>query len=279
LPLTERFLGEVANATAPWLWDLYSRRPRLLTTRSYWSVSPAAREAETTAGGIPVGLPDDTAYFGPLARWALRHLLAVPPSLSRLRDLEAWRRATVLALLEADDLGLISVWSPSFLTLLMRYIESADWASALSPARRRLLERVGVSEKLWPKLRLISCWADGHAKSLMPELMKYFPSIEIQPKGLLATEGVVTFPLLGHEGGVAAVTSHVLELVDLDSNRALPIHEARVGGDYTPLLTTSAGLYRYHLARSAERPRRREARRGAGRSGPRARLGTQRRRQ
>lgn len=259
VPYTDGLLAEFGAATGAWLYDLLTRAPGLQGTRSYWSVSPATRQDERSPGGLPIGFADDTEYFGPLAGWALRRMLAVPPAVARRRRMARWRWETARSLLAADDLGLISVWSPSFLILLHRYI-AEHWElllSALPTARASALRATfsgrgpGPSgDALWPRLALISCWTDGSAAALLPELRRRFPCTPLQPKGLLATEGVVSFPVWGQPAPVAALTGHFLEFIDLDhpERRPLGAHELRAGGSYSPLLTTSGGLYRYHLA-------------------------------
>ena len=233
IPYTEGMLREVSSATSPWLYDLYRTFPALLDTRSYWSISPAVRAAEHTSGGIPIGAPSDREYFGALGRWALRRLFAVDESTARISDVDAWREETCRQLAEARDLGFISVWSPTFLLLLM--------------------ERLGrAAALLWPRLVLVSCWTEADSQRYVAELRRWFPSTPIQPKGLLATEGVVSIPI-GAEttepGAVAAVTGHFLEFIDLAHPEATPrlAHELEPGAAYSPVLTTSAGLLRYHL--------------------------------
>jgi hypothetical protein len=262
VPYTDGLLGDFSAATAPWLFSLYAARPRLLGTTSYWSLSPAARAPEVTEGGLRVGFEDDTEYFGPVARWALSKLMSVPSAVARLPDMAAWRRATARRLIADGALGLISVWNPSFLTLLMEAVRDELQATLpqLPEARRaelgRGLDAHGrvVGPALWPRLQVVSCWTDGHAARALPPLQADFPGVELQPKGLLATEGVFSFPLSPLRGPpapgpVAAVASHVLELIDLQAPEARPLrlHEARVGAAYSPLLSTRGGLLRYHL--------------------------------
>ncbi|MCM2279808.1 MAG: GH3 auxin-responsive promoter family protein [Oligoflexia bacterium] len=256
IPYTDGLLAEFASATKPWLFDLFQSLPGLRGTRSYWALSPATRQAERTAGGLPVGFEQDTDYFDPVSRWALGKLMAVPSSVARIPDMGEWRRQTALALLAAGDLGLISVWNPSFLTLLMQAIakEFDKLLSELPVARARELRSAvdarGFSgETLWPRLQLVSCWTDGIARDFLPGVRRWFPGTPIQGKGLLATEGVVSFPLWGREGSVLAVGGHFLEFIDLDQPARHPLlsHELALGGSYSPVLTTSGGLYRYHL--------------------------------
>jgi hypothetical protein len=257
IPYTQALLSEFSRATGPWLFDMYVRHPALLRGSSYWSVSPVAKKAERTSGGLSVGLEDDTEYFSPLERWALTRLLSVPKSLVHMRDIEAWRFETCRFLLADASLAFVSVWSPSFLTILMEVMEQKlDDLLACLPLARAQAIRQGVaaegrlcSRALWPNLTVVSCWADGPSQDFLPELAAYFPGVTFAPKGLLATEGVVSFPFGDEGAGTLAVTSHFLEFLDVESPSAPPVlaHELRVGACYSPLLSTGGGFYRYHL--------------------------------
>jgi hypothetical protein len=77
-------------------------------------------------------------------------------------------------------------------------------------------------------------------------MRRRFPRVEVQGKGLLATEGVVSFPILGQPAPVAAVTSHFLEFLDT-AGGALMVHELEVGERYEVVLTTGGGFQRYRL--------------------------------
>lgn len=251
VPYTPRLRAEFARAVGAWMVDLHRREPRLMGTRSYWSVSRAVRTQGQTAGGLPIGLPDDSAYLGPVSRWALSRLFAVPGSVAQAETIEAWRRETAAALVEAQDLGLISVWSPTFLTRLVDYILeddglpgalSAGAADRLRAARGRTLDL----SVLWPRLAVVSCWTHGFAGPLAAELGgRLPPGVLLQGKGLLATEGVVSIPF-GY-GDPVVVPAHLVELWDLEAGRAVWPWEARIGRRYQPLLTTGAGLVRYPL--------------------------------
>lgn len=256
LPYTKGLLADFGAATAPWFDDLFRHFPSLATTRQYWSVSPAARAPERTSGGLRVGLEDDSEYFDPLTRAAMKRLLVVPGTVARCPSLEAWREETLVRLLEADDLGFLSIWNPSFLSVLFEGLPSLAprLEGRLSRSRRATLRRALEggrfdAEAMWPSLALISCWTDGWAVNALPELRRFFPSTVVQGKGLLATEGVVSFPLWGQPGAVAAVTSHFLEFEALeDEGRPLRlVDELRARSRYSPLLTTRGGLVRYRL--------------------------------
>lgn len=254
IPYTGALRAEFQRATGAWLFDLWRAVPGLRGGGAYWSVSPAAREREVTPGGHPVGFADDTEYFDPLTRWVLGQLLIVPGSVAHAGSMDEVRYATLRLLLATEDLALISVWNPSFLTLLLRAVETFRdrLAADLPPDRAGLVARPFDEidwKAVWPRLALISCWADSSAALFLPETTRLFPGVPVQGKGLLSTEGVVSIPLVGYPGAALAVTSHFLEFLpegaDPASSGTYLAHELDAGGRYCVAITTGGGLYRY----------------------------------
>src|SRR5262249_56225478 len=90
-------------AVLPWLAALATRRPAAFAGRAYVAISPVARAPRTVAG-IPVGLAGEGAYLGADLVPAFMKILAVPPSLAALADVQQWRLATLAHLLAARDL-------------------------------------------------------------------------------------------------------------------------------------------------------------------------------
>ncbi len=116
--------------------------------------------------------------------------------------MDAWADATARHLVAADNLGLISVWHPSFFVLLLRRIEaSLDALLDDVPARRRAAVRRRLQTRHAGRSALAAPGASSRAgrmeprQDAVPALHRYVPHARIQPKGLLATEGVVSFPL------------------------------------------------------------------------------------
>jgi hypothetical protein len=117
----------------------------------------------------------------------------------------------------------------------------------------KTLDAAAMHQRLWPKLRLLSCWTNANASAPAKLLETFFPQARVQGKGLLATEAFVSFPLHGHPGAALAICSHFLEFLpaddsgscDPDNPRAA--HELEIGQRYTVVLTTGGGLYRYQL--------------------------------
>jgi hypothetical protein len=282
VPVTHALLDEFHRALAPMLFELLHRRPAVRAGPSYWSISPIGRKGGRTPGGIPVGSVEDTAYFPRFLQPVLARVFAVPGEVARLPDVESCRYVTLWFLVASEDLALISVWNPSFLTLLMEALEvhgerlaedlergtcrppgresDAEVQAVLSrmpftprPDRARVLRRAlkdGLSGKaLWPGLALLSMWTDAQAAHAVGPARRRFEGVEIQGKGLLATEGVITLPLFDAPAPVLAVRSHFYEFMDPERPEARPrvAHELEQGREYVVLLSTSGGLLRYRL--------------------------------
>jgi hypothetical protein len=240
VPSTRLARWELRQAVGAWLFELYRHRPGLLGP-SYWSISPSLPE-QRTEGGHPIGFDDDAGYLGGLTQHLVRRALVSPP---RGLQGEAFWRATALAVLSCRELRIVSVWNPSFGLLLGEAVRR-HWEEALRvlPRARALeLERTGP-EGAWPRLGLLSAWADAQAASGLPALRARFPGVPFQPKGLLATEGIVSLPF--QDTHPLALTSHFLEL-ERDDGQIVPLWTARPGEEGLVVLTTGAGLWRYKL--------------------------------
>ncbi len=259
IPYTRAYRRQLGRAIAPWIYDLMARRPGIKSGRAFWSVSPRFEPATGEQYALPVGFDDDSAYLGNWSRAIARRLLALPPGLDRNADIDAFRYRQLLHLLACGDLRLVSVWHPSYLSLLLedlpgRWDELLRDLDKLRADRDRIayLRRTGCEsyEALWPGLRLISCWGSAHAAGALRELESLFPRTEFQEKGLLATEAAVSIPLFDDAGErahkVLAVDSHFLEFLRDDGSPRLA-DELVEGETYRVVVTTAAGLYRYQL--------------------------------
>jgi len=229
------------------------------------------QNAETEESAVRIGFDSDTAYLGGAQRKLVDAIMAVPSGVQRAASLEAFRYATLLCLLHCRDLRLISVWHPSFLSLLLDMLPT-HWKNLLSdiergtclvanafpsevqtsllknPSSRRAKELFGANplepETLWPELRVISCWGDGAAKYAIADLRKRFPNALLQPKGIIATEAFITLPFSQKQP--LAVSSHFFEFIDSSGVVRLP-QDLREGEEYEVAVTTGGGLWRYRI--------------------------------
>ncbi len=255
IPYTKSLKEEFQKGIRPWLHDLYSSREGLKSGKSYWSVTPAATKNRYTEGGIPIGFEDDKEYFGALEKRLLDIVLAVPGSAAKSDSVDEFYYRTALELLKCRELKLISIWNPSFLMLILEYMErnserlaadiKADDEERAEEVSRLLAER--AYGMLWKNLKLISCWSDGNAGIYADRLKEIFPFVKLQPKGLLATEGFVSFPLTAAGGAVLSLKSHFFEFQSAEDGRIFTADRLEKGREYSVILTTSGGFYRYRL--------------------------------
>jgi hypothetical protein len=127
------------------------------------------------------------------------------------------------------------------------------------PGRVRQLEQsIGRAGQLlprdvWPDLALLGTWTGGTMGAYLRRLPALFGDVAVRDLGLLASEGRMTLPLEdGTPAGVLDVASHFYEFIPVEEAEAarptvLLAHELREGAAYFILLTTSGGLYRYHI--------------------------------
>jgi hypothetical protein len=256
IPYTASLQQEFQRGIRAWIADLFMHKPALLGGQAYWSVSPVIDTARQTSGGIPIGFEDESSYVGGWQSHLVNAVMAVPAQVRLTSDLDQFRYNSLLFLLRSRSLRLISIWSPSFLFLLLdRLAEWGDrFAQGLDARRARELRRALATRSaqdmyrtLWPNLSVISCWADSNASAPAVKLANLFPHCRIQGKGLIATEGFVSFPLTNHDGSALAIRSHFLEFLPIGSDRTMLAHQLEPGARYEVVLTTGGGLYRYQL--------------------------------
>lgn len=253
IPHTAESLAAFRRALRAWLDDLFTTEPRLASGTAYWSISPACRAPTSCAGGIAVGI-NDAEYFGTDLAGDILQALSVPPNVGAIADFEEWRCETTARLLADERLAWISVWSPTFLQILLRCALERGVELVARHAGRERVARVQAAlgarwvnfRDIWPDLRLISCWDQAASRSPARELTAAFPGVALQGKGLLATEGIVSIPLSGTRMPVLAIESGFYEFVAADGS-VHPASDVVAGEEYQVLLTNDSGLYRYAI--------------------------------
>ncbi len=271
IPFTAQLQREFDAAIGPWISDLYIQNPRALLGPSYWSISPAVGNTVTEESAVPIGFDDDMNYLGGVRRRIVGATMAVPSALRDVSDMETFFLLTLVCLLRRRDLRLISVWHPSFLLLLLEALPR-HWESAIEilrtgqlprhidvppsvvtglhlqaeSRRAQELQRIGPhqSDRLWPHLAVISCWTDANAALGSAILSARFPGVNLQSKGLLATEAFVTLPFAGAQP--VAIGSHYFEFID-EAGALHPVDALQTGSVYEVVVTTGGGLWRYRL--------------------------------
>ena len=280
IPYTRRLKQEFQHALAPWLVDIFRNFPQILSGRSYWTISPPGKKKQEQSQKTESGFDEDSSYFG-WKGYFLEHLFAIPSWVTRSESIENFRFLTLFFLLQAKDLSWMSLWSPTFLLVLLEELEekaerllaslhdgemrlpepvnaSLPYAGKALPQRASELERIlslrpqDRYQQIWPQLSFISLWKDAYARHPARKLEALFPDVYFQGKGLLATEGVMTFPFeqtshKGKTGCLPALTSHFLEFLSEERGETRCLWELEEGQSYSIVLTTGGGLYRYEI--------------------------------
>jgi hypothetical protein len=282
IPYTEGLKRQFQRGISPWIADLYRNMNGLMKGQSYWSVTPVATDCSRGNGCVPIGFEDDSHYVGGFSQMLVRATQAVPEDVKRVNDTEAFWYLTILFLLRCRSLALISIWNPTFLTILDSHL--GEWwpnvvhdiatgelsfplietntltqrlkshnrpdpsrAEEIARAIQNQGSRSEAYESIWPNLKLISCWTSGAAEEHAKSLTTLFPNVHIQGKGLIATEGFVSLPIMGTYGYLPAYRSHFFEFVSTDDGTTSLLHQLETNKTYSVLITTAGGLYRYKL--------------------------------
>ncbi len=257
IPYTNSLKQEFQQAIHPWIFSLFRENPTLYRSRSYWSISPKLNE-ERRYNQLRVGFENDSDYLGTLGKYCHHRVCVSDSSLSTPQDLNTFRNMTLILLLEASDLGFISIWHPTFLTLLLDHFHAnqeviLEKLYVKNIARYRFVKKClrespgRLFQEIWPQLKVISCWQDGNSTGATRELMTYFPDVYFQRKGLIATEGVVSFPLEPYPEPILAIRSHFYEFIDQSDGNIRFAHQLEKGKYYSVVITTAGGFYRYQL--------------------------------
>lgn len=252
IPYTQGLKAEFQNGIKPWIYDMYLSNKILLFGKSYWSITPAASKREYTSGGRPIGFEEDSEYFGKIEKIFVESVFAVKSDVSKSDTIDGFYFKTALSLLNCSNLRIISVWSPSFLLLILEYIDENKelLIEKLHKKRKmKIAERIKNKEytKIWEKLSVISCWCDAGAKIYADKLRVIFAGVKIIPKGVLSTECFISFPFSKAGGAVLSVHSHFFEFRDMETNCILTVENLEKGHRYEVIVTTSGGFYRYNM--------------------------------
>ncbi|OGI10112.1 MAG: hypothetical protein A3I68_05970 [Candidatus Melainabacteria bacterium RIFCSPLOWO2_02_FULL_35_15] len=258
IPYTKSLFQEFRNGISAWFYDLFENKPGISNGSFYWSITPATSQNIRTKNGILIGFGDDRSYFTCEQQEIISKLSSVPFDVAKIHNIEEFKDLTLITLLNDKNLAFISIWNPTFLLLLLRpLLNNPDLVirKIKDKTRSKELENIffdlqkkNYLKRIWTKLSLISMWVDGNAAMSIREVEELFPEVEIQGKGLIATEGFISFPLVEREGAALSINSHFFEFKERDKKNNLKLaHELELGKQYEVILTNSGGLYRYNL--------------------------------
>lgn len=245
IPYTRRLLQSFNHLFCLWAYDLITHGPTFTTGKFYFSISPSFSKTKSAHKTT-----DDADYLSPWLRWLLRPFLVVAPPAETPEDFKCQLAQTLLL---EKDLEIISIWSPSFLTAQLSYIQAhrerlyERLHKRMGEARSQFLRQPMIPwSQLWPQLKLISCWDSVTAADGAATLQAYFPNTFVQGKGLLATEAPMTLPLIAAQGQVPLLDDVYFEFLD-SQGQCHPLHQLAIGQTYEVVISQLGGLYRYRM--------------------------------
>lgn len=235
IPYTRPLKASFSEMFALWAHDLLSHGPRFRGGQLFFSISPQLQSPQSTAQGKAIGLDSDAEYLDGCLRLLFQRYLLDTRDLKSLTEPEVFKNALCERLRQSPRLEIMSVWNPSFLSILLAHLRSMGETRSW--------------QELWPELKLISCWTSAGAQKHAAKLRAECPHVLIQGKGLLATEAAITVPLVKlpvANTGLPLLRDVFLEFID-PGGQLRRLHELDLGHDYELVLTQIGGLCRYRL--------------------------------
>lgn len=296
IPFTQSLRQQFLQGINPWFFNLFTSKKRLLFGSSYWSVTPLGTENKNAGikvgfeddseylgslgrylSRILFAVPKEVASIKDIEAFRYVTLLFLLKD-RNLAYISVWNPTFLPLLLQP-----LLKWHES----LINDIRNGTITSSVSidgELRQRISERLpqdkrrakelsaifkrweegnkksprtrSLYEVLWSNLALISCWADGNAAHYVQQIKECFPNVEIQPKGLMATEGIISFPCAAKGKAVLSINSHFFEFIEIEKtvhaiegcfHETKLAHQLTLGRLYSVVITTGGGLYRYRL--------------------------------
>ncbi|MGE3723927.1 MAG: GH3 auxin-responsive promoter family protein [Candidatus Sericytochromatia bacterium] len=259
IPYTPALLHSFGQLFLLWAHDLLSHGPRLKGGRIYFSVSPQFHETKH-------GLNDDSDYLTGLTGLLFKAFVLVPPQIKKLKNPDNFFYVLARYWLGADDLEVISIWSPSFMLAILDYIHAhahnliASGTQAhiqvegltFTPGPISALKQAELQkphphwQNLFPGLKLISAWGAQNSATAFQQLKAHFPDVHVQAKGLLATEAPLTFPSEHYQAFLPLLNAVFFEFLDAEG-QLWRLDQVEMGKTYELVISQKSGLLRYRL--------------------------------
>jgi hypothetical protein len=282
IPVTDQYVADYRRGWSIWGLKAYRDHPPI-QVRPIVQLTGDGCEFRTERG-VPCGAV--TGLAAAAQKRIVRWVYCVPTIVGRVKD-PAAKNYLVLRLSLPKAVSMVVTANPSTLINLARAGDEAkerlirdlhdgtldprlevppDVRAALAgrlrrryPRRARELEeivrRTGTlyPRDYWPAHCLLGNWTGGSVGAYLRHYPRYYGAMPVRDIGLIASEGRMTIPLDdGTPSGVLDVTSHYFEFIpegegDSPQPTVLTADELVEGRNYYILLTTSYGLYRYHI--------------------------------
>jgi hypothetical protein len=233
--------------------------PAGAATGLIYETMPGALRAKYVVPAPVFAIEDYELKYAILARLALRagDLSAIatanPSTILRLLEVARGSLGAILAEMETGRAALLRDLPPE-LTHALRALTVPDpaRAAALQPLLHRSFE--ATLTELWPELRAVVTWLGGgcaHAAEAVR--LQLPPGARMIDAGYVASELRGTVVVDAARGLALPLLEDVffefvpVEAWDRGARATLLLHELEEGQDYHVIVTTAAGLLRYHM--------------------------------
>ncbi len=285
IPVTRESLADYREGWTTWGILAFDAHPPMMKDglKPILQVASDWRERFTPAG-IPCGAI--TGLTAHMQGRLVRTKYCMPAAASRIKEIETKYYIALRASLHRD-LGTIIAANPSTILaiarlgdrlkeVLIRDIATgrvdprfdipAELRNELRPVldRKRpraaraleaVVNRTGrlLPKDYWPNLQFLANWMGGTMRAYLSGYPEFFGDWPIRDVGLIASEGRMSIPIEdGTPAGVLDIRHHFFEFIPADqaddeNPDTVLAHELEEGKDYSILMTTSGGLYRYDI--------------------------------
>ena len=201
IPYTNDLKKDFIKAIEAWFCDLLLTYPKILNHKQYWSMTPAVKH-NLEKCKLKIGFENDIEYIGDNLKKIFKDKVI------NVDCDDDFMFETAKAIIK-ENVSFIFVWSPTYLLILFDKIKEMNPHFSFN------------------NLELISCWADGNSKPYYKKIKKIFKNVNIQEKGLLATEAIMTIPIEGI-GKIPCISSCFFEFRDITTNKILLLKDLKI---------------------------------------------------
>jgi hypothetical protein len=283
IPITETAMQGLKRSQSLMIYYQYLNRKDAFNGRVVGIASPA--EEEMSEFGIPIGAA--SGHFYKSVSKMVRKKYVLPFEVFEIEDYELKYFLIGLFCLMSKDISYIATANPTTILKIVEIInsnreqllkdltagkiqnlndENSEHVDIINNLvqidRQRLqeLKRLFAKSKkikfkeLWPDLKLVGTWTGGSCgialKTLMTTMPKDVTSMDL---GYVASEvrGTVVISQ-SDQGGIPTYQDNFFEFVEKKAFEKgerdfLMMHELELKKEYYVIVTTQAGLYRYHM--------------------------------
>ncbi len=282
IPILKSTLDSYQKTQALWLYHAHLMEPRF--TEGKFLVFSGQKVEKVQPSGLEVGATTAHIYAS-LPGW-LRNMYVVPYAIYGVEDPTLKYLSILRLILSQRHITFVVAANPSTL-LKIEELANTHFESLINDLEKGgfyLLESLPETERaevaehctidaeratylreikqregkillkhLIPNARLIGCWQGGSCRLAYEKLKKSFDaSVQFKDVGYVASEGRMAVPMPFDSGELPTLFEYFFEFQEVDAEgdakpAVLTLDQLEVGKEYLIIITTPAGLYRYHM--------------------------------